>query len=143
MPRVRITTPFACKRPFHWISMKSRLARVARDTSKFQNWTHLTTNCHCYMAEVFLQIRRKTLSNQSIRMKKIFFGYKQKSRTPSSTMNHISRLEQISIMFFSKQNLWYLYSMNNNMSWLFSEILIVKNFKVKNKIKDLKSIKSL
>ena len=131
VPHVRITTPFACKRPFHWISMKSRLARVARETSKFQNWTHLTTNCRCYMAEV-LQIRRKTLSNQSIRMKKIFFGYKQKSRTPSSTVNHISRLEQISIMFFSKQNLWYLYSMNNNMSWKFSEILIVlKEFQSK------------
>ena len=29
---IRITTPLAPKRPFHWISMKSRLVRAARKT---------------------------------------------------------------------------------------------------------------
>ena len=31
-PVSKITTPLACKRPFHWISMKSRLVRAARET---------------------------------------------------------------------------------------------------------------
>ena len=30
-------TPLARKRPFHWISMKSKLVRATRETSKFQN----------------------------------------------------------------------------------------------------------
>ena len=34
-PLSRITTPLARKRPIHWISMKSRLVRAARETSKF------------------------------------------------------------------------------------------------------------
>ena len=37
-PVSRITTLLARKRPFHWISMKSRLVR---DTSKFLNWSLL------------------------------------------------------------------------------------------------------
>ena len=53
------------KRPFHWISMKSRLVRAARETSKFQNSSLLTNSRHRYMAEI-LPIRRKTLSNQLI-----------------------------------------------------------------------------
>ena len=62
-----ITTPLARKRPFHWISMRSRLVRAARETSKFQNWSHLTKSRRGYMAEILLiAIRRKTLSNQSI-----------------------------------------------------------------------------
>ena len=36
-PVSRITTPLARKRSFHWISMKSRLVRAAKETSKFQN----------------------------------------------------------------------------------------------------------
>ena len=63
-PMSRITTPLARKRPFHWISMKSRLVRAARETSKFQNWSHITNSRRRYMAEI-LPIRRKTLSNQS------------------------------------------------------------------------------
>ena len=35
-PMSRITTPLARKRPFHWILMRSRLMRAARETSKFQ-----------------------------------------------------------------------------------------------------------
>ena len=55
----------ARKRLFHWISMKSRLVRAARETSKFQNWSLFTNTCRRYMAEI-LPRRRKTLSNQSI-----------------------------------------------------------------------------
>ena len=33
----RMTTPSARKRPFHWISKKSKLVRAARETSKFPN----------------------------------------------------------------------------------------------------------
>ena len=36
-PMTRVTNPLALKRPFHWISVKSRLVRDARETSKFQN----------------------------------------------------------------------------------------------------------
>ena len=43
---------------------ESKLARAARETSKFQNWSHLTNSRRRYMAEI-LPIRRKTLSNQS------------------------------------------------------------------------------
>ena len=63
-PLSRITTPLVRKRPFYWISMKSRLVRAARGISKFQNWLHLTYSRRRYMAEI-LPIRRKTLSNQS------------------------------------------------------------------------------
>ena len=71
VPRVKDNNPLARKRSFHWISMKSRLARAARETSKFQNWTHLTTCRRRYKAEI-LPRRRKTLSNQSINvMKKV------------------------------------------------------------------------
>ena len=34
----KIKTSVACKRPFHWISKKSRLVRAAREISKFQNF---------------------------------------------------------------------------------------------------------
>ena len=64
-PVSRITTPLARKRLFYWISMKSRLMKAARGTSKFQNWLHLTYCRRRYMAEI-LPIRRKTQSNQSI-----------------------------------------------------------------------------
>ena len=63
--------PLARKRPFHWISMKSRLVRAARETSKFQNWSHFTDSRRRYMAEI-LPIRRKTPSNQSINTFKNF-----------------------------------------------------------------------
>ena len=53
------------KRQFHWISQKSRLVRVARVTSKFQNWSHLTKSRRRYMAKI-LTIRRKTRFDQSI-----------------------------------------------------------------------------
>ena len=36
VPVSRITTTLARKRPFHWISMKRRLVRAARENSKFQ-----------------------------------------------------------------------------------------------------------
>ena len=35
-PVSRITTPFTHKRTFHWISMKCRLARAARENSNFK-----------------------------------------------------------------------------------------------------------
>ena len=61
-----ITTPLARKRPFYWISMKTRLMRAAcRETSKCQNWSHFTNSCRRYMVEI-LPIRRKTVSNHSI-----------------------------------------------------------------------------
>ena len=60
----RITTSLAHKRPFHWISMKSRLVRGARETSKFQNWSHLSNSRRRYIVEI-VPIRRKTLSNQN------------------------------------------------------------------------------
>ena len=60
-----LPTPLARKRRFHWISMKSRLARVAKETLKFQNWSLWTNSRRRYMAKI-LPIRRKTLSNQSI-----------------------------------------------------------------------------
>ena len=47
------------KRPFHWISMKRRLVRAARETSTFPKSIRRR-----YMAEI-LPIRRKTLHNQS------------------------------------------------------------------------------
>ena len=65
-PVSRITTPLARKRPFHWVSMKSRLelVRAARKPSKFQNWSYFTNSRRRYMTEI-LPIRRKTLSDQS------------------------------------------------------------------------------
>ena len=48
----RITTPLAHKRPFHWILMKSRLVRADRETSKFQNWSHLTNCRRSYITEI-------------------------------------------------------------------------------------------
>ena len=65
-PVSRITTPFARKRPFHWISIKIRLMRAAKETSKFQNWSLITNSRRRYIAEL-LPIWRKTLSNQSSR----------------------------------------------------------------------------
>ena len=63
-PVSNITTPLARKRPFHWIT-KSLLVRAARETSKFQNSSHLTNSRRRYITAI-LPIRRKTLSNQSI-----------------------------------------------------------------------------
>ena len=57
MPRVKDNKPLARKRPFYWISIKSRLVRAAMETSKFQNWLHLTNSRRHYMAEI-LPIRR-------------------------------------------------------------------------------------
>ena len=66
VPRVKDNIPpLARKRPFRWISMKSRLLRAARETSKFKNCSHLTNSRRRYMDEI-LPIWRKTLSNQSI-----------------------------------------------------------------------------
>ena len=48
----RTTTPLARKRPFHWISMKSRLVRSTIGTSKFQNLLHLTNIRRRYMSEI-------------------------------------------------------------------------------------------
>ena len=59
-PLSRITTPLARKRPFHWISMKSKLVRAARETSIYQNWSLLTNSRRRYMTEI-LPKRRKTL----------------------------------------------------------------------------------
>ena len=69
-PVSRITTPLARKRPFRWISLKSRLVRAARETSKLQNRSYITNSRRRYMAEI-LPIWRKTLSNQSINPQKI------------------------------------------------------------------------
>ena len=44
---------------------RSSPVRAARETSKFQNRSHLTNSRSRYMADIF-PIRRKTLSNQSI-----------------------------------------------------------------------------
>ena len=41
-----IKNPLARKSPFHWISMKSRLVRAAREISTYQNWSLLTNFCH-------------------------------------------------------------------------------------------------
>ena len=60
-----ITIHLVCKRPFHWISKKSRLMRAARGTSKFLNWSLLTYSCRRYITEI-LPIPRITLSNQTI-----------------------------------------------------------------------------
>ena len=68
-PVSRITTPLARKRPFHWISMKSRLVR---EISKFHNWLLLTFSRRRYIAEI-LPISRNTLSNQSINHLSISF----------------------------------------------------------------------
>ena len=64
-PVSRITTPLARIRPFHLISMKSRLVRAVRETSKFPNLSLLTNSRRRYMAEIS-PIRRKTLIKQSI-----------------------------------------------------------------------------
>ena len=61
-PVSRITTPLTRKTPFLWISMKSRLVRAARETSKFHNCLLLANNRRRYMAEI-LPIRRKIISN--------------------------------------------------------------------------------
>ena len=59
-PVSRITTALARKRPFHWISKKSRLVRVAMERSLFT----IGNRHRRYMAEI-LPIRRKTLNIQS------------------------------------------------------------------------------
>ena len=64
-PRSRITTSLTYKRPFFWISMKSRLVRAATETSTFHKWSPFIKSRRRYMAEI-LAIRRKTLYNQSI-----------------------------------------------------------------------------
>ena len=61
VPRVKDNNPLARKRPFLWISQKSRLVRAARETSKF----HLPNGRPRYMDGI-LPIRRKTQNNQSI-----------------------------------------------------------------------------
>ena len=61
-PVSRITTSLVRKRPFHWISMKSRLVRAAMETSKFQNWSHFTNSRRRYMAEI-LPIRRNSIQS--------------------------------------------------------------------------------
>ena len=58
----RITTPLARKRPFLWISMKSRLVRAARETSELHKWSPFIKSNPRYMVE----IRHKTPYNQSI-----------------------------------------------------------------------------
>ena len=72
----RITTLLARKTPFHWISMKSRLVRAAREikfhNSKFHNWLLLTDSRRRYLAEI-LPMRCKNLSNQSINQSLYFF----------------------------------------------------------------------
>ena len=55
------------KDEFHWISMKSRFVRAARETSKFHKLSRFINSCRCYMVKI-LQIRRKTLYNQSINL---------------------------------------------------------------------------
>ena len=60
-PVSRITNPLALKKPFHWISMKIRLERADRETSKSPS----IKGRRCYMAET-LPVRRKTLYNKSI-----------------------------------------------------------------------------
>ena len=64
-PVSRITTPLARKRPFHWISMKSRFVRAARETLKLLKWSPFNNSRRRYMAEI-LPIRRKSLYNHSI-----------------------------------------------------------------------------
>ena len=56
-PVSRKANPLARKRPFHWISTKSRLVRAAMETSKFHK---KLVSCRRCMAEI-LPIRRKTL----------------------------------------------------------------------------------
>ena len=41
-PVSMITTLLARRRPFHWISTKRMLVMAAKETAKFQNWSHLT-----------------------------------------------------------------------------------------------------
>ena len=66
VPRVKDNNPLGTQK----ISLKSRIVRAARGTSKFQNWSHLTNSRRRYMAEI-LPIRRKTLSNQSVNQSNI------------------------------------------------------------------------
>ena len=68
--RVKDNNRLGTQQNVHWISIKSRLVRAARETSIFQNWSNFANSCHLYIAEI-LPIRLKTLSNQSI-LKKIF-----------------------------------------------------------------------
>ena len=56
------TFPLSHKRPFHWISMKSRLKTAARETSKFLKWSQFFNSRRHYMA-IILQIRCKRLCN--------------------------------------------------------------------------------
>ena len=58
--------PLECERPFHWISMKSRLARAAKEIFKIQNWSLFTYSSRRYMAEILLIQRKTIISNQSI-----------------------------------------------------------------------------
>ena len=64
-PVSMITTPCARKRPFHWISLKSRLVRAARETLEVHKRSLFINSRRRYMAEI-LPICRKTLYNQSI-----------------------------------------------------------------------------
>ena len=65
VPRVKDNNPLGPQKTFQWTFIKSRSVSAARDTSKFQNWSHLTNIRRRYMAEI-LPIRRKIQSNQSI-----------------------------------------------------------------------------
>ena len=58
-------TPLARKIPFLWISIKNKLLRAARETSKFQNLSHLSYS-RCRNMAVILPIWRKILFDQSI-----------------------------------------------------------------------------
>ena len=50
---------------FDEATLLPQLMRDARETTRFQNWSHLTKSRRCYMAEI-LPIRCKTQCNQSI-----------------------------------------------------------------------------
>ena len=59
--------PLRCISPCsQWISMKSRLVRAARETSKFHKSSLFNNSRRRYMAEI-LPIRRKTLYHKSIK----------------------------------------------------------------------------
>ena len=75
-PLSRITTPLARKRPFHWISMESKLVRAAREPSTYQNWSLLTNTRRRYMTEILPKRRKHYPINQSINHLYITFNFK-------------------------------------------------------------------
>ena len=60
-----------CTESFHWMSMKSRLVKAARETSKFHKWSPFFNSRRRYIAEIF-PIRLKILYNQSINQSNVF-----------------------------------------------------------------------